>query len=206
MVVCTFWGISGIFGYKWYGFYYICSMRKVFKQISFNAGSYVNMYTGQVLSDEIQNITSVNVFKDNVVSISYENYCMYNNGFIAYLPSRFNIEEVGIIMLLSGMVVGSNNIVKYKNRYISGKKLVEVLPIGRDKGMRLYRKMIEENIIAEAKEPVKGGIVLLFNPYLMKKSRNINSVCASHFNDVSKEFRANGKEESGGKESESGED
>jgi len=181
-------------------------MRKVFKQISFNAGSYVNIYTGQVLSDEIQNITSVNVFKDNVVSISYENYCMYNNGFIAYLPSRFNIEEVGIIMLLSGMVVGSNNIVKYKNRYISGKKLVEVLPIGRDKGMRLYRKMIEENIIAEAKEPVKGGIVLLFNPYLMKKSRNINSVCASHFNDVSKEFRANGKEESGGKESESGED
>lgn len=205
MVVCTFWGISGIFGYMWCGFYYICSMRKVFKQISFNAGSYVNIYTGQVLSDEIQNITSVNVFKDNVVSISYENYCMYNNGFIAYLPSRFNIEEVGIIMLLSGMVVGSNNIVKYKNRYISGKKLVEVLPIGRDKGMRLYRKMIEENIIAEAKEPVKGGIVLLFNPYLMKKSRNINSVCASHFNDVSKEFRANGKEESGGKESESGE-
>ncbi len=180
-------------------------MKKVFKQISFNAGSYVNIYTGQVLSDEIQNITSVNVFKDNVVSISYENYCMYNNGFIAYLSNSFSVDEIGVIMLLSGMVVGSNNIIKYKNRYISGSKLVSILPVGRDRGNRIYKKLIEENIIAEAKEPVRGGIVLLFNPFLMKKSRNINSVCASHFNDVSKEFRANGKEESSGKESESGE-
>lgn len=69
-----------------------------------NSDNYVNIHTGELLSSEITNITSVNKQNEDLVIISSDNYIIIDSKALDYIQREFSKVETGRILQMADMV------------------------------------------------------------------------------------------------------
>ena len=164
-------------------------MKTAFKRSKIDSGKYVNINTGELLSSEQPNVTSVNQATD-MVSVNSKEFVVIDSAALAFVQQNFNQAEQGRIMQMSDMVRGCYNILFNKNSdtWHTKDTLADELEYTRNIFATFLKKLFEKSIIYYIVGK-KGGsehIWIMLNPTLARKSKFFHKDCRNVFEDLSR--------------------
>jgi len=146
---------------------------------------YVNKDTGELLSDEVPGINSVQV-KDDLMVMHSEEYVILDSHALTYIAENFSQVDLGRIMQMTDMTKGEYNILFNGNNPHSDASLMKVLVYSRNKFANFMKRLAKKSIIYYVsgflnEEPVK---YIMLNPHLARKRKTIHKECFTKFDDI----------------------
>lgn len=165
--------------------------KKVYKKKKIDSVKYVNSETGEILSSESPNITSVNEFNPSLKIISSKEYVVVDSGALMYIASKFNNSDLANILKISNMVKGNYNIL-YKERIPhTSETLREELDYSLNKFRDFLKRLYKEGIISYLLSCINGidHKFIVLNPNVARKQKTYHVDCLNLF----KEFELKAK-------------
>lgn len=164
-------------------------IKSVFTKNKLDTSKYVNFETGELLSSESPNITSVNKHNDLVIVSSTE-YVVIDSQAKAFIEGIFNQAECGRIFKMADMVKGNYNILfdKKTNQPHDLDSLQTELDYTRNIFSLFMKKLFDKSIIAyiDSTKNRKRCRVIMMNPTFARKSKVFTRDCLAYFDDLSK--------------------
>lgn len=150
--------------------------------------NYVNVETGQLLSDEMSKGTIVQTLKEtNQFIINDNEFVVFSSEAIAYLNRVLSNVEVRRIFTISDMLKTDCCIVSQRNNHPHTPETLS-LTLGMDmnKFYEFVRKMVKKNVLAYAVCAPSGYVqkIYMLNPYIARKRKTINCELKHLFRDV----------------------
>lgn len=166
------------------------SVKTSYKKERLDTTRYVNIDTGETLSSEHPEITSVNKKNNNLVIISSNEYITIDSNALTYIQAEFSKTESGRILQMADMVYGCYNLLQNKGNDTPHTKdtLMEELEYSRNKFSLFLKRLVKKSVIYYIKG-VKDGrdqTWIMLNPTLARKSKSFHTDCVSVFEDLSK--------------------
>lgn len=158
--------------------------KSIFRKQKIDSTKYVNIETGESLSDERGMITSVNIKNDEMVIISSNEYIIIDSKASAYIRRNFNKAEAGRILEMCNMIHGSYNLLCNHMKVPHTK---ETLMTDLDYTINKFRDFLDKlykNGIIYYISGYKDGVEkihIMLNPFLARKQKTFNSDCVNHF-------------------------
>lgn len=162
-------------------------MKSKFNKKQIDTSKYVNVETGESLSSELPNLTSVNIKDKDMVIISSKEYMTIDSEALQYIKKEFNNAECGRILEMCNMVNGSYNILYNQNKephtkQTLGEELNYTINKFRDFLQKLYKKSVIYYIMGFKDNKEQTWIML--NPTLARKQKTFNIRCVSSFQNL----------------------
>lgn len=165
-------------------------MKKVYNKKTIDTSKYVNIETGELLSEEYSDVTSVNQ-KTDLVIINSSEYVIIDSKARAYVEREFNHAEAGRIFQMCDMVKSCYNLLfdKKNKNYHTKNTLSDELEYSRNIFADFLKKLFDKSIIYYIKGMKDGRecIWIMLNPTLARKSKTVHKDCLSVFTDLSKQ-------------------
>ncbi len=168
--------------------------KKETKREFIDASKYVNIETGELLSDEQGNVYLEKVNKkdknEDMVVVNYNEYVVIDSRAREFIQSKFSVVECGRIFQMCDMVKSCYNILfdKKTKQYHTKDTLMSDLDYSRNKYASFMKRLFEESIIyyIRGMKDGKECVWIMMNPTLARKSKFFHKDCTSVFDDLSK--------------------
>jgi hypothetical protein len=164
-------------------------MKKVFKKTKLDTSMYFHAGTGEALSNEIGDLSSINSPTDKRV-ITYDSYFSVNRKSIAFLSKVLSKSDLGRILVLFDLIDKPTNIIFNKETEMAMRKEELRLHIGlsvnafRD----FLKRMTKCSVIACGDLTWKNsGEFFFLNPFLARCTKTTNEKVVEKFLDLSSE-------------------
>lgn len=159
-------------------------MKHAYNKKKIDTSKYVNVDTGQPLSDELPNITSVNIKNNQLIMVDYKSYVMINKDAIALLSTMITESDMGRLLEMADMIATEFNILFTKDDKIHNRDSLAIdLNLAPDNVTRLLNKFYKRGIIHYSKGILKGKEVktIILNPYIARNRATIDARCCQIF-------------------------
>lgn len=163
--------------------------KNIYKKKNINTSDYVNLQTGELLSAEVPNITSVNVKNVDLSIINTLEYIILDSKALRYIQSICTNADMARIHRLSDMVYGVYNILHDDKRKPHTTQSLRVsLDYDASEFSRFMKRLHTKSIIhyIEGYKDNRKCRWIMLNPYLCRKSKRFHNNCLCVFDDLSK--------------------
>lgn len=164
------------------------SKKKVTNKVKIDTSKYMNIETGELLSEEHEDISSVNKDTDLVI-VHYNEYVIISSKAKEYIEREFSNVEAGRIFKMCDMVYGYYNVLSNKDKTPhTNATLSKELEYTRNKYAEFMKKLYSKSIIyyLEGMKDNKKCTWILLNPTLARKRKTIHKDVLPLFDDLSK--------------------
>jgi hypothetical protein len=152
---------------------------------SINPNDYANIKTGEILSSEIEYVTSVNVLDKGFTTLTSKEFITIDSDAFEYIRTRLSEVDIARIIAMSNMVDGEYNILYDRATSLphTDKTLMENLQYSYNKFRLFINRLNKEGVICYIsghmnKVPFKH---IMLNPNLARKSKRFNNNCLKEF-------------------------
>lgn len=159
-------------------------MKHAYNKKKIDPSKYVNIETGQPLSDEMPELTSLNVKNKELIVIDYNSYVMINKDAIALLSAVLSEADMGRLLEMADMIETEFNILCTKDNKIQDRKSLSIdLNLAPDNVTRLINKFHNRGILGFLKTKIDNKVVntIILNPFIARKRKTIGSQCVDAF-------------------------
>ena len=164
------------------------SIKKVYKKKKLNPCDYVNKHTGELLSDETPNITSINVKNPDLVIIDTLEYMIIDTNALRFLQSILSKTDIEKIIRMADMVDTEYNILcdKMKKPY-STVNLRITLKIEEADFCRFMKRLYNSSVIyyMHGVKDNKRFKHVMLNPFFARKRKFFHVNCTQVFENLS---------------------
>ena len=165
----------------------------IYKKKKIITADYVNIHTGESLSTELPNITSVNIKDQNFSIIDTLEYIILDSKALRYIQSICSNADMARIYRLSNMVRGIYNILHDNNEKPHSPQSLRVsLDYDASEFSRFMKRLHTKSIIhyIEGYKDNRKCKWIMLNPYLCRKGKRFHNECLCVFDDLSKKQAA----------------
>ena len=156
----------------------------------FQSNEYVNAKTGELLSSEIPNLTSVNVLNPKLKKVDSKNYIIIDSQAMRVIQSLCTKPDLEKVYRMVNMIKGKYNILHDQTgNPHSRKSLRESLDYNESEFSRMMQRLVDHSIINYIdgyREKRKCKLVMI-NPTFARKKKFFHTDCLQMFNDLSKD-------------------
>ena len=164
------------------------STQNVFKKKNLNPCDYVNKHTGELLSDETPNITSVMVKSPDILIIDTLEYLIIDSNALRYLQSILSKTDIEKIVRMADMVDTEYNILcdKMKKPH-STVSLRITLKIDEADFCRFMKRLYNSSVIyyIHGVKDNKRFKHVMLNPFFARKRKTFHKSCTQVFENLS---------------------
>ena len=154
-----------------------------------NLDEYVNVKTGEQLLSKFNGSTIFISDKTEVVSVSSDNYVVFDTKVMIHLIDYFNRSELGSIYLLSSDLKTELNLIYNHNVPHTNESLMKKLNITSSSTFNLLmKKLMKHGVIHQLKGKVlnQSRMIYMMNPFLARKRKTIHKDVVEIFNEFQK--------------------
>lgn len=159
-----------------------------YKKKKINADDYTNIHTGESLSSEHPNTTSVNIKDEDLQIVNTLEYMIVDSKAFRYIQSIFSKVDMAKIQSLSDMVYGVYNILHDKRGTAHSPQTLRLsLGIDPSEFSRFMKRLHTKSIIHYI-DGYKDGRKckwIMLNPFLSRKGKRFHKDCLCVFDDLS---------------------
>ena len=162
-------------------------MKQIQTKKKINTSHYVNVETGELLSDEEPNITTFNNDNKDFIIMDYERYTVIDHKVIKFLNEILPPQELGRILSMTTLLEQRTNILMDKQEPHTDKTLCKVVDYTTNKYRDFMNKMYKASIVYKLKGYWNGKERTLFilNPHLARVSKTIKKDLIPLFENLS---------------------
>lgn len=163
----------------------MANVKKVKENIVFDLNKYVNSETGEIVSSELSEGTSVEVKKESgMVTIEYSDYAVIDSDALFYLCSVLNNSDIANVYKMAIVTKTPLNIVFNNNIPHTNETLQKYLSIGSEsKFLQLIKRLIKIGVLYQIKGRIYGEVRVCYmlNPHISKKRKVFDEKVVSVF-------------------------
>ena len=160
----------------------------VYNKKKINTGDYLNSLTGEQLSSEIPNISSLSVLDKEMKIIDSSEYIIFDSSALRHILPICSKADMEKILRMSDMVDGCYNVLHDKTGSVHSPKTLRLtLNYDESEFSRFMKRLESKSIIcyrSVIKERRKYKTVMM-NPTLCRKSKMFHKDCLSVFDNLS---------------------
>lgn len=159
-------------------------MKHVYNKKKVDTSKYVNIETGQPLSDEMPNITSMNIKNNDKGLVDYKSYIMINDEAMEVLKIVLSDTDFAKLIHMSRMVQGDWNILTTKDMMPHDRNTLAVdLNIAPQNVSKLITKFVKKGILYQLKGYYNNSPTncIILNPYIARKRKTFAVKCLHIF-------------------------
>jgi hypothetical protein len=163
-------------------------MQRLNRKSSLQLDKYVNVETGEQLIREYPTISSINYYDQDLIMIDSKEYAIIDSYALDAIAPKFSSTELGKILLMSRMIKGKFNALHTtKGKAHTKDSLMTALDYKKSSFAEFIKKLLQENIIQYVYDDLQENIsLIMFNPYIARKSKTLERTCVACFKDPSK--------------------
>jgi len=165
------------------------SIQQLNRKIQIDPTKYANIETGELLSEEKQNIRSVNIPDPNLVIIHSDEYVIIDSEALRYIQTICSKPDLEKIQRMANMVKGCYNLLHDKQEIPHNPaSLQNELNYDESEFSRFMKRLLNKSIIyyIEGYKNNRKCKWIMLNPTLARKAKTYHKDCLSVFEDLSK--------------------
>lgn len=158
---------------------------------SVRGDDYENPLTGNTLHDDVQGEKVYHKKKLDTFHIESTNYIIFDDAAAAYLCRELSAVDRDRVMRIGNMLYSDCSVVYNRDRRTahSSETLSTALDMEISKFYVMVRKLVKKNILSYCVCAPSGYVqkIYMLNPYIIRKTKNLNCELHSFFRDVTQE-------------------
>jgi hypothetical protein len=158
---------------------------------SIRGDEYENPLTGATLHDDVEGDRVYHKKQTGTFHIDSNNYVIFDDAAAAYLCRELSDPDYARVVKIGSMLYSDCSVVynREKRTAHSSETLSTALNMDLNKFYVMVRKLVKKNILSYCVCAPSGYVqkIYMLNPYIIRKTKNLNCELHSFFRDVTQE-------------------